>query len=73
MEPTITVSVTLYERLVRIAQEVLVGSICAEKQFESIEEWVDFGMLACDIRETLPAADVHKAEAAAAKLTNFKD
>ena len=73
MEPTITVSVTLYERLVRIAQEVLTSSICAEKQMESIDEWLDAGMLADDIRNTLPAADVRQAEERAAKLTNFKD
>jgi len=63
----------LYERLVRIAQEVLTASICAEKQMESIEEWCDFGMLACDIRETLPLDIVWQAEERAAKLTNFKD
>ena len=73
MEDTITVNRDLYERLVRIAQEVLTASICAEKQFESIEEWLDAGMLACDIRETLPAADVQHAEERAAKLTNFDD
>lgn len=73
MEPTITVSVTLYERLVRIAQEVLTSSICAEKQMESIDEWLDAGMLADDIRNTLTAADVRQAEERAAKLTNFND
>jgi hypothetical protein len=73
MEPTITVSVTLYERLVRIAQEVLTSAICAEKQMESIDEWLDAGMIADDIRNTLTAADVRQAEERAAKLTNFKD
>jgi hypothetical protein len=73
MEDTITVNRDLYERLVRIAQEVLTANICAEKQFESIEEWCCFGMLACDIRETLTSAQVAEAEERAAKLTTFND
>jgi len=43
------------------------------KQFESIDEWLDAGMLACDIRETLTSEQVAEAEDRAAKLTNFKD
>ena len=73
MEPTITVSIVLYERLVRVAQEVLTASICAEKQMESIDEWLDAGQLADDIRNTLTAADVRQAEERAAKLTDFND
>ena len=72
MEDTIYVRRDLYERLVRIAQEVLIDHICAEKQMESIEEWCDFGMLACDIRETLTSEQVAEAEDRAAKLTNFE-
>jgi len=73
MEDTIYIRRDLYERLVRIAQEVLTANICAEKQFESIDEWLDAGMLACDIRETLTSEQVAEAEDRAAKLTNFKD
>ena len=73
MEPTITVSIVLYERLVRVAQEVLTASICAEKQMESIDEWLDAGQLADDIRNTLTAADVRQAEERAAKLTDFNE
>lgn len=73
MGDMIYVSREHYERLVRIAQEVLACNIAAESRHESIEEWLDFGQLCHDIRETLPLAHVEKAYARAVKITTFED
>lgn len=66
------------EWLARIAAEVLRAQIVTEATGEQIEEVIDFNMLAIDIRASLAAEDIARAEAyaareIAAKLTNFKD
>ena len=55
------------EWLARIAAEVLRAQIVAEAAGEQIEEVIDFNMLAIDIRASLAAEDIARAEAYAAR------
>jgi hypothetical protein len=61
------------DKLTDIAKTILLAHLCAEKQNEPIEEWLDLDQLTDDIRAALSPADIAQVEASADKLTNFSD